>query len=73
MCIRDRVTRFRYVYFKSSKRAEEIANEHKLIIDAMEKRDAEEARRYSIAHINNLRKSIDREEDFRPAAKAQKE
>lgn len=71
--LQEQVTRFRYVYFKSSKRAEEIANEHKLIIDAMEKRDAEEARRYSIAHINNLRKSIDREEDFRPAAKAQKE
>ena len=32
------------------------------------KRDAEEARGYSIEHINNLRKSIDREEDFRPGA-----
>ena len=66
--LQEKVTRFRYIYFKSSKRAEEIVNEHKLIVDAMEKRDAEEARGYSIEHINNLRKSIDREEDFRPGA-----
>ncbi len=68
--LQEQVTRFRYVYFKSSKRAGEIINEHKLIIDAMEKRDAEEARKYSIAHINSLRKSIDREDDFRPATKS---
>ncbi len=68
--LKEQVMRFRYVYFKSSKRAEEIVSEHRKIVEAMENRDAEGARRDSIEHINNLRRSIKREEDFQPTKKS---
>lgn len=64
--LQEKVTRFRYIYFKSSKRAQDITEEHDTILDAIEKRDAEAARECTIQHIENLRQTIKNEEDFRP-------
>ncbi len=68
--LQEQVMRFRYVYFKSTKRAGEVRSEHRRIVEAMEKRDAEAARSCSIEHIRNLRKSIQKEADFQPSNKA---
>ena len=62
--LQEQVLRFRYIYFKSGKRAAEVINEHKLILDSMMERNQEDARKRSIAHIANLRESIKNEEDF---------
>ncbi len=56
--------RFRYIYFKSGKRAAEVINEHRLILNSMTERKEEDAKRYSIDHIAKLRESIIKEEDF---------
>ena len=62
--LQEQVLRFRYIYFKSGKRAEDVVNEHKMILKSLEKRDAEAAKRYSIEHIVSLRESIASEGDF---------
>lgn len=67
--LQEQVLRFRYIYFKSSKRAENVVEEHKMILDALQRHDAEQARAYSVEHIRNLRESIDREEDFKSGKK----
>ena len=64
--LQEQVLRFRYIYFKSMKRAEEVVNEHRNILDALEKRDAEAARTYSKEHIKKLREAITQEKDFHP-------
>lgn len=65
--LQEQVLRFRYVYFKSIKRAEDVVNEHRRILTNIETRNSEEARRYSIEHINNLRDSIIKDDDFKSA------
>ncbi len=62
--LQEQVLRFRYIYFKSGKRAAEVINEHRLILNSMTERKEEDAKRYSIDHIAKLRESIIKEEDF---------
>ena len=62
--LQDQVLRFRYIYFKSGKRAGEVINEHRLIVNSLTERNQENARKYSIDHIVKLRESIIHEEDF---------
>ncbi len=63
--LQEQVLRFRYIYFKSIKRAEDVVNEHRIILKALESRNADDAKKYSVEHIINLRKSITIEDDFR--------
>ena len=62
--LQEQVLRFRYIYFQSGKRAADVINEHQLILDNMKNRNQEAAKQYSIEHIEKLRKSIVKEEDF---------
>jgi len=62
--LQEQVLRFRYIYFKSIKRAEDVVNEHRMILNAIQNRQTEEARAYSIEHIVKLRESIIKEDDF---------
>ena len=62
--LQEQVLRFRYIYFKSGKRAAEVINEHRLIVNNMLERNQEAAKKYSVEHIAKLRESIVKEEDF---------
>lgn len=62
--LQEQVLRFRYIYFKSIRRAAEVIDEHRLILNNMMARNQEAAQKYSIDHIIKLRASIMREEDF---------
>ncbi|MGI6206257.1 MAG: GntR family transcriptional regulator [Anaerovoracaceae bacterium] len=62
--LQEQVLRFRYIYFKSIRRAAEVIDEHRLILSSMIARNQEDAQKYSISHIAKLRASIMREEDF---------
>ncbi len=62
--LQEQVLRFRYIYFKSIRRAAEVIDEHRLILSSMIERDQDAAQKYSIEHIIKLRASIMREEDF---------
>lgn len=62
--LQEQVLRFRYIYFQSGKRAADVINEHRLILDNMLERNEEEAEKFSKEHIIKLRKSIMKEEDF---------
>ena len=62
--LQEQVLRFRYIYFKSIKRAEDVVNEHRMILNALKARNTEDARRFSVEHIVNLRESIITEDDF---------
>ena len=64
--LQEQVLRFRYIYFKSTKRAEEVVNEHRSILEALENRDAEAARAFCKEHIKKLREAITQEKDFHP-------
>ncbi len=66
--LQEQVVRFRYIYFRSAKRAEEISAEHRMIVEAIASGDAERARSYSIAHTSNLRAYLYQEEDFHPGS-----
>lgn len=62
--LQEQVLRFRYIYFKSGRRAAEVIDEHRKIMNSMLDRNEEAAREYSIEHISKLRESIMKEEDF---------
>lgn len=64
--LQEQVLRFRYIYFKSSKRAEDIVNEHRMILEALKAGDAEKSSLYCKNHIKNLRETISQEKDFNP-------
>ena len=64
--LQEQVLRFRYIYFKSGKRAEEVIKEHRMILDALKSRNADEASRCSVEHIKKLRESIASDKDFHP-------
>ena len=64
--LQEQVLRFRYIYFKSTKRAEEVVSEHRNILEALENRDAEAARTFCKEHIKKLREAITQEKDFHP-------
>ena len=52
--LQELVLRFRYIYYKDFKRAEEMPLEHKNIYDAIMKGDSEKAREYAYNHIAML-------------------
>lgn len=62
--LQEQVLRFRYIYFQSGKRAADVINEHRLILDNMKSRNQKAAEHYSVEHIKKLRKSIIKEDDF---------
>lgn len=61
--LQEQVLRFRYIYFQSPKRAENVVEDHRAILEALKAQDAERARDYSVDHVVKLRESI-AEEDF---------
>ena len=61
--IQELVVRFRYIYYKDFKRAEEMPNEHKIITDAIINGDADTARVESELHIRKLKELILSESD----------
>ncbi|MCR4601377.1 MAG: GntR family transcriptional regulator [Clostridia bacterium] len=62
--LQEQVLRFRYIYFKSGKRAEEVVNEHRIILEALASGDSAAAEEHAKEHIRKLRESIEREADF---------
>ena len=62
--LQEQVLRFRYIYFKSNKRAEDVVNEHRMILNAIQSGNADDARKFSVEHIIKLRESIINEDDF---------
>lgn len=56
--LQELVLRFRYIYYKDFKRAEEMPNEHKIIIEAIIKGDATLAREESELHIRKLKELV---------------
>lgn len=62
--LQDQVLRFRYIYFKSIKRAAEVIEDHANILDSIVHRDGGAAKRYASDHIRRLRTSIRDDEDF---------
>ena len=62
--LQEQVLRFRYIYFKSNKRAEDVVNEHRMILNAIQSGNADDARKFSVEHIVKLRESIINEDDF---------
>ncbi len=67
--LQDQVLRFRYIYFKSIKRAAEVIRDHENILDSIVKRDGDAAKQYAAEHIYKLRTSIRDDEDFHRDAK----
>ncbi len=61
--LQELVLRFRYIYYKDFRRAEEMPNEHKIISDAIIGGDAETARMESELHIRKLKELIIEESD----------
>ena len=61
--LQELVLRFRYIYYKDFRRAEEMPYEHKIICDAIIKGDAETARSESELHIRKLKELIIKESD----------
>lgn len=61
--IQELVLRFRYIYYKDFKRAEEMPNEHKMITNAIINGDADTAREESELHIRKLKELILSESD----------
>lgn len=66
--LQEQVLRFRYIYFKSAKRAEEVVKEHRAILESISSRNAEAAENYCKEHIKKLREAINLEKDFNPSA-----
>ena len=64
--LQEQVLRFRYIYFKSMKRAEDVINEHRIILECLKNGNSEEARSYNVEHIRKLREAITLEKDFQP-------
>lgn len=61
--IQELVLRFRYIYYKDFKRAEEMPDEHKIITNAIISGDAETAKEESELHIRKLKELILSESD----------
>ena len=67
--LQELVLRFRYIYFKDFKRAEEMPAEHKVISECILSGNAEGARDAAFQHIEKLRQMILRDETFQQKAK----
>lgn len=63
--LQEFVLRFRYIYFKDFKRAEEMPAEHKIIYDAIFCGDEETARLGALNHIEKLKEMILTDESFK--------
>lgn len=61
--IQELVLRFRYIYYKDFKRAEEMPDEHRIITNAIINGDSETAREESELHIRKLKELILSESD----------
>lgn len=56
--MRELVLRFRYLYYGDFKRSMHVSIEHKAIFDAIERGDADEARRLAQVHVRNIKENI---------------
>lgn len=61
--LQELVLRFRYIYYKDFRRAEEMPGEHKKICEAIIRGNAETARSESELHIRKLKELIIKESD----------
>jgi len=59
--LQELVLRFRYIYYDDFKRAENMPDEHKAILDAIERNDADAAREAADVHIDRLKELVIRE------------
>ena len=59
--LQELVLRFRYIYYDNFRRAENMPEEHQLILDAIESGDAEAARNAADVHIDRLKELVIRE------------
>ncbi|WP_027400309.1 GntR family transcriptional regulator [Anaerovorax odorimutans] len=62
--LQELVLRFRYIYFKDFKRAEEMPAEHKIIYSAILNCEEETARFGAVNHIDKLKEMILKDESF---------
>lgn len=63
--LQELVLRFRYIYYKDFKRAEEMPAEHKLVYYAIIEGDCEKARLEAFNHIDRLKEMILTDENFK--------
>ncbi len=59
--LQEMVLRFRYIYYDNFRRAENMPEEHQLILDAIQSGDAEAARAAADVHIDRLKELVIRE------------
>ena len=59
--LQELVLRFRYIYYDNFRRAENMPEEHQLILDAIESGNAEAARSAADVHIDRLKELVIRE------------
>ena len=59
--LQELVLRFRYIYYDDFKRAENMPEEHRLILDAIESGNADAAREAADVHIARLKELVIRE------------
>lgn len=59
--LQELVLRFRYIYYDNFRRAENMPEEHQLILDAIESGNAEAARNAADVHIDRLKELVIRE------------
>lgn len=59
--LQEMVLRFRYIYYDNFRRAENMPEEHQLILDAIQSGDAEAARTAADVHIDRLKELVIRE------------
>ena len=59
--LQELVLRFRYIYYDNFKRAENMPEEHKVIMDAIQSGDADAARDAADIHIDRLKELVIRE------------
>ena len=56
--LQELVLRFRYIYYDDFRRAEKMPAEHQMILDAIERGNAEEARMAADIHIDRLKEMV---------------
>lgn len=59
--LQELVLRFRYIYYDDFSRAENMPEEHKIILHAIESKDAEAAREAAELHINRMKQLVIKE------------
>ena len=59
--LQELVLRFRYIYYDNFRRAENMPEEHRAILEAIENGQAEEARQAADVHIDRLKELVIRE------------